>query len=367
MGNTGDMKIAVVLPGWIGDAVMATPALRALRSHYPAAHIIGVLKPYVAGVFEGGDWFDELLFSQATFGPTGVLAVAQALRSRRIHLAVVFANSLRSALTVWLGGCGRRIGYSRYGRSPLLTDALAPVCDATGRIIPSPIIDAYNLLAVKAGCPPPSCRMEQFTTPADERAAERVWRQACLTGFAEVVCLNPGAAFGAAKHWPAPYFAQLARELAEKRDCGVLVLCGPSERDMAREISRVAAHPAVHALVDYTLPSKPDGPSISLGLTKALIRRCNLIVSTDSGPRHIASAFNRPVVALFGPTHIAWTDTHYDAEVQLQKRVECGPCQRRVCPLDHRCMNELLPGEVLIAACDLLDRPGRRPLHLMGA
>jgi heptosyltransferase-2 len=367
MGSTGVMKIAVVLPGWIGDAVMATPALRALRRQFSGVHIIGVLKPYVAGVFEGGDWFDELLLSQATFGPTGVLSVARTLRSRRVQLAVLFANSFRSALTVWLGGCARRIGYARYGRSPLLTDALSPVCDATGRIIPSPLIDAYNRLALKAGCPPPSCRMELFTTPLDERAAERVWHLAGLTGFTEVICLNPGAAFGAAKHWPAPYFAQLARELAEKRDCGVLVLCGPSERDMAREIARLAGHPAVHALADCTLPSHPAGPAISLGLTKACVRRCNLLVTTDSGPRHIAAAFDRPVVSLFGPTHIAWTDTHYEAEVHLQKRVECGPCQRRVCPLDHRCMNELLPGEVLAAACGLLDRPDRRPLHLIGA
>src|SRR5713226_2558842 len=152
------MKMAVVLPGWIGDAVMATPALRALRSHFHAAHLIGVLKPYVAGVFEGGNWFDEQLFSQAAFGPTGVLAVAQALRSRGVDLAVLFANSFHSALTVWLGGCRRRVGYARYGRSLLLTDALPPVRDAQGLLIPSPVIDAYNLLAARAGCPPASYR-----------------------------------------------------------------------------------------------------------------------------------------------------------------------------------------------------------------
>jgi heptosyltransferase II len=367
MGSTGVMKIAVVLPGWIGDAVMATPALRALRAHFAGAHIIGVLKPYVAGVFEGGDWFDEQLFSQATFGRTGVLAVARALRCRGVDLAVLFANSFRSALTVSLGGCRRRIGYGRYGRWPLLTDALSPVRDAAGRIIPSPVIDAYNLLAQRAGCPCPSYRMELFTTPSAERAAERIWQLARLTAFAEVICLNPGAAFGAAKHWPVPYFTQLARELAQKRGCGVLVLCGPSERDMARQISREAAHPAVHALADYTLPADPAGPAISVGLTKACVRRCHLLVSTDSGPRHFAAAFGRPVVSLFGPTHIAWTDTHYAAEVHLQKRVECGPCQRRVCPLDHRCMNDLLPAEVFEAACDLLDHQERRALSLKGA
>jgi heptosyltransferase II len=80
------------------------------------------------------------------------------------------------------------------------------------------------------------------------------------------------------------------------------------------------------------------------------------LVTTDSGPRHFAAAFNRSVVSLFGPTHIAWTETYFTKEIQLQKRVECGPCQLRTCPLDHRCMKLLLPSEVFRAAVSLLDR-----------
>ncbi len=362
------MKIAIVLPGWIGDAVMATPALRALRSHYRDAHFIGVLKPYVAGVLEGGDWFDEQIFADKSFGPTGVRAVAEALQPRQVDLAVVFPNSFRSALTVWLGGCRRRVGYARYGRWPLLTDALPPVRDLLGRITPRPIIDAYNRLAEHCDCPRPSYRMELFTTRADEQAADRVWRSAGLDAFADVICLNPGAAFGAAKHWPTPYFATLAHNLAEQRGCGVLVLCGPGERDVARQIAQQAAHPAVHALADHTTPVRSAGPAISLGLTKACVRRCDLLVTTDSGPRHFAAAFERPVVALFGPTHIAWTETYYPAEVRLQQRVECGPCQRRVCPQGHhRCMNELLPADVFTATTELLRSTKRRTLPLKSA
>ena len=100
------MNMAVVLPGWIGDAVMATPALRALRSHFADAHITGVAKPYVAGALAGGDWFDEMVPMQ------GVWATSRALRQRRIDLAVLFPNSFRTAFTAWLGGCRRR-GLSR--------------------------------------------------------------------------------------------------------------------------------------------------------------------------------------------------------------------------------------------------------------
>ena len=339
------MNIAVFLPNWIGDAVMATPALRSLRTHYQEARIIGVMKPYVADVYAGGDWFDEIVLANGGPWSQGVWAVARRLRQWDIELAVLMPNSFRTALAARLGGCLRRIGFARYGRSLLLTEALQPVRDELGRLKPSPILDAYNRLAQAAGSPRPSYRLELFTTPRDEAAADAVWERARLGHHPEVVCLNPGAAFGAAKHWPAEYFAALARDLAVKRGAGVLVLCGPAEREAAREIVGLAAHPAVHSLSDHPL---------SVGLTKACVRRCDLLVTTDSGPRHFGIAFDRPVVTLFGPTHIAWTETYHARSMHLQKPVPCGPCQRRVCPLDHRCMTRLTPAEVYAAAERLL-------------
>ncbi len=203
----------------------------------------------------------------------------------------------------------------------------------------------YNRLAQAAGCPRPSYRLELFTTPQDEADANQVWTQERLASYREVVCLNPGAAFGSAKCWPAEHFARLARDLADQRGSGVLVLCGPGEREVARRIALEAQHPAVHTLCNSPL---------SIGLTKACIRRCDLLVTTDSGPRHFGVAFDRPVLTLFGPTHIAWTETYHARSVHLQKQVPCGPCQQRVCPLDHRCMTQLTPAEVFAAASRLL-------------
>jgi heptosyltransferase-2 len=346
------MNIAIFLPNWIGDAVMATPAVRALRGHYPHARLVGVLRPYVAGVLEGAPWFDELIF-HGRRGPWSCRwpAVAWRLRRHRPDLAVLLPNSVRSALVARLGGCRRRIGYRRRGRNFLLTDGLEAVRGPDGRRLPSPILDAYNLLAEAAGCPPPGRRMELFTTPQDEAAADAVWAQAGLDRCPEVICLNTGGAFGAAKDWPSGHFATLARRLADERGSGVLVLCGPAERDLARRIATLACRPSVHALSDQPL---------SLGLTKACIRRADLLITTDSGPRHFAAAFDRPVVSLFGPTHIAWTETFHARAVHLQKKVECGPCQLRVCPLDHRCMRLLAPEDVYQAAEELLQRWPRR-------
>src|SRR5262249_39784466 len=152
-------------------------------------------------------------------------------------------------------------------------------------------------------------------------------------------------------NWPADYFSELARDLARKRGCGVLVLCGPAEREQALRIVAGAGLPAVTSLA--TLEQR-GGPSLLLGFTKACVRPADLLITTDRGQRHFARAFDRPVVTLFGPTHIGWTETYHTRAVHLQQRVECGPCQRRTCPLDHRCMKQLVPDLVFRAAFELL-------------
>jgi heptosyltransferase-2 len=349
------MNIAVFLPNWVGDVVMATPAVRALRAHFRTARLIGVVKPYVADVLEGSPWFDAILPA-----PTGarleLAALAWKLRRARIDMGILFPNSFRVGLAAWLGGCKQRVGYARYGRGPLLTDVLQPLREGNGQLSIRPVVDAYNRLAEHVGCSWPGHDLELFTTPADEAGANHVWERGQLGKYPEVVCLNPGAAFGSAKLWPTDHFITLAGKLVRERGCAVLVLCGPGERNLAQQIASGCANPAVHSLADLVKPTAEDttAPRLCIGLTKACVRRCDLLVTTDSGPRHFAAAFDRPVVTLFGPTHIAWTETYHPRAVHLQKQVDCGPCQRRVCPLDHRCMKGLAPGEVLAAADGLL-------------
>ena len=188
--------------------------------------------------------------------------------------------------------------------------------------------------------------MELFTTPSDEAAADAAWDRLGLATDRPVVCLNTGGAFGPAKSWPNRYFAELARRLVEEAGASVLVVCGPGERDSAREIVAKADHRRVVSLADEPM---------SIGLTKACVRRSALMVTTDSGPRHFAAAFGVPVVSLFGPTHIAWTRTYHPHAIHLQQPVDCGPCQKGVCPMGHhRCMIELSPQSVFAAAMRLL-------------
>src|SRR5438067_1079937 len=116
------MKIAVFLPNWIGDAVMATPAVRALRQRFRQAEFIGVVKPYVAAAFDGAPWFDQMVLMDARWW-----SVAWRLRREGVDWAVLFPNSLRSAWVAWLAGCQRIIGFNRYARHWLLTDSLQPL------------------------------------------------------------------------------------------------------------------------------------------------------------------------------------------------------------------------------------------------
>lgn len=336
---------------------MATPTIRSIWQHFPQTRIIGVCRPYVADVIAGSPWFDTLIFHEKRAGfQRSDLGVAWQLRKWDIDAAVLFPNSFRSAAIAWLGGCRQRIGFDRYGRGVLLTHRLFPLRGAYGRPKPTPIINDYAKLVAPLGVPAPSRRMELFTTWADERAADAVWHACGWKDSTTVVCFNPGAAFGAAKHWPSEAFARLARRFVYETGHAVLILCGPKERDLARQIAELAHAPNVHSLADFPL---------SLGLTKACIRRCALLVTTDSGPRHFAAAFQRPVVSLFGPTHIDWTETYYDQAIHLQKKVPCGPCQLRVCPLDHRCMRELSVEEVFSASLKLLSplAPPREVRH----
>jgi heptosyltransferase II len=348
--------IALFLPNWVGDVVMATPAIRAVREHYPTARLLAVCRPYVAATLDGSPWLDDvILFDKGGPRARREVGVIRRLRREGVDAAVLFPNSFRSAAVAALGRCRRRIGFDRYGRGVLLTDRLTPVRDTNGRRVPTPTIDDYNRLVRRLGLPDPGHRMELFTTPADEKAADAVWADLGLSRFPEVVGLNNSGAFGAAKLWPIERFAALARDFADRRRCGVLVICGPNERETAREIVRLADRPQVVSLADRPL---------SLGLTKACVRRLDAFVTTDSGPRHFAAAFDVPVVTLFGPTFIEWTETYYPKGINLQKKVPCGPCQLRACPLDHRCMTEMTVPEVLAATEDLLARfPSRRLRH----
>lgn len=332
------MRLGIFLPNWIGDVVMATPALRALRDHLGGdAHLVGVMRPYVAEVLAGTNWLDEsIVYRKRSSRPE--LSMGRAilqLRAARLDAVLLLTNSLRTAWMAWRSGAPQRIGTATDRRRWLLTDRIAQPSNAlTG--LPLAAIDTYLHLAARLGCPPQSPRLELATTAADEQAADAAWQRLGLPPGRQVVMFNTGGAFGDAKSWPAEHFAELARRIASEWNLSVLVNCGPAERDAAEEIVTRAADRRVQSLAGES--------QLPLGLSKACIRRARLLVSTDSGPRYFGIAFGKPVVTLFGPTDPRMVESHYVKERVLSLGLDCQPCMERSCPLGHHgCMRDLSP------------------------
>ncbi|MGD0897742.1 MAG: lipopolysaccharide heptosyltransferase II [Thermoguttaceae bacterium] len=345
------MNFALFLPNWVGDLVMATPTLRALRRHFGrSTRIVGILRPNLAELLAGTDWLDE----QWYFAPRrfrfdlGRWALVARMRRMRPDMALLLTNSLHTAALAWLGGAKDRIGYVRDARGPLLTGKLYPLRDGR-RPRPVPMVDYYLALARAAGCPPESPRLELAVTEAEHQRGERIWKTLGLRTDGRVVAINSSGAYGAAKLWPIEHCGTLARQIVAQLDCDVLLLCGPRERQAALDAVRHAGSPRV-----FTLPED----AVGLSSTKACLERSRLLVSTDSGPRHIAAALGKPVITLLGPTLPTWIENPTVSGRMLRAEVDCLGCGRRICPLEHHgCMRNLGPEQVFREVAAMVDAP----------
>jgi heptosyltransferase II len=338
------MTLAVALPNWVGDAVMATPALRALRGRFPAERIVGVARPSVRQTLDPNPWIDAYI--DVGKSTADLRRAAAALRREKAEAGLLMPNSFRSALLFWMGKVRRRVGYDRGGRGILLTDTVQPLREQ-GRFVPTPMITYYGALAGLLGADPSDVRMELFTTDADEAAAAAAYAKAGVDP-AQTLLLCPGYAFGPSKGWPAEHWAALAAAAKERFGLTSAILCGPAEAPVAQAILALATGVV-------TLHDK----GVSLGAARAVVRQARAMVAVDSGLRHYAAAFNKPVVALFGPTDIRWTETWHRKEVRLHAVPPCGPCQEPVCPTGtSECMWKILPDEAVAALGEALQRSG---------
>ena len=342
------MRVGVLLPNWIGDVVMATPFLRALNNKFGStATITGIMRPYVSDVLAGTPWLDDVVHYDPKSKDRNLHthAVARRLGERDLDWFFLLPNSIRAAALAWLSGARKRVGYVRYGRGPFLSHKL-DVSRNRGQLQPISAVDYYLQLAYAAGCFHEPRNVELGTCNEDERHAHRVWHRLGLHKESRVVVLNTGGFYGSSKNWPVDYFVELANRLTDENDCAVLVVCGPSERLTADEIEWRAKRSRVTSL------AKED---LSIGLTKACIRRSQLVVTTDSGPRHFAAAFSVPAVTIFGPTDPRWSFNYHLQETPLKQSLPCAPCGKRICPLiHHRCMRDVTVDHVLAAALELL-------------
>jgi heptosyltransferase-2 len=324
-------RIVVRVPNALGDQVLATPALAALRARYEDAGITMLGDERARLLYEGAPWFDDVLVFPRR---APIVELASALRRRRFDACLLLTSSLRSLLPAFLAGVPHRIGYRRNVRTPLLTAHWRrPGERSRDKAYPTKLFFLELVHRLGARGDPP---MRLFVS---EDSARRLDERLAALGVGAGEALLPmcvGSAFGPSKVWPPAYFAQVADHMAEHHGARVVVVCGPGEAELGREVARSARRPLVDTGSD----------PLPIDELKALVARARVLLTNDTGPRHVAAALGVPVVCMIGPMDPVYTETDLDRQTVLREPVDCSPCNLEVCPIDHRCMTRLLPARV---------------------
>jgi heptosyltransferase-2 len=340
-------RIVVLAPNWLGDAVMALPALADLRRRFPAAYLAVAARASVAPMFELAHGLDAgvtLRWKGRVLDRAGLRADTAALRDAAFEAAVLLPNSMASAWLVRGAGVLERWGYAADWRSPLLT-----------RAVPKPRgsrhqAQYYQHLTQALGAPAGPLE-PMLTAAADDVAAGR----ALLTarGWDErrpLIALAPGAAYGHAKRWPPERYAALVSTLVSKHGATCVLVGAPVDASATALVQGLATSDARPHVLDVA-------GATTLRTLAGVLALAGTCVSNDSGAMHLAAALGVRVVALFGPTRDKETAPLARAArpaTILIHEVFCRPCMLRECPIDHRCMTGLDAARVEAAVAEAM-------------
>ena len=312
---------------------MTLPTIQGIRNVFPHAYLEILLKPHLAPLFKRCTLIDDILFY-----PQGTgfelfkkeTRLVQDLWSKQFDLAVILPRSVRSALIPFRARIPYRLGYSNLQRWVFLTHRLKE----TEEVLHCHQVDYYYAIARALGAADPR-EMPTLTTGKEEYAwaetfltRERIGPDHC------VIAVNPGSTYGSAKCWPAAKYRELARRLA-KHPCVKIILIGGTDNA---------------SLVDDIAGSLDGGASMLVGedllRLAALLKKCHLLVTNDTGPMHLATAVGTPVVALFGSTDVKTTAPLGKGNRIIRETIECSPCLKRTCPENHLCMELITVDDV---------------------
>lgn len=329
-------KILIRAPNWVGDVVMATGNFADVRRAFPRAEISVLLKPGREKILEGSTDVDRFLFDRAGSSLSAQWRLARELRAQKLDLALLFPNSFRAAWIAWLAGIPRRAGYRRNLRSALLTHGVSYEREGSRRKpVPMPIF--YARIGEAVGIPRGDLRPRLFVPQECEERAARLRGTLGIGSGERLIGLNPGASFGASKLWPPENFAAVGDALTERLGLRTIIFVGPGEEPIAEAISSRMKHRPIYDPKNL----------VPLDILKPFVRDLKLMVTTDTGPRHYAVAFRVPTVVVMGPTHPDYTAINLEETEVVRHDVPCGPCHLKTCPIDHKCMVGITPGEVL--------------------
>jgi heptosyltransferase-2 len=340
-------RVVVRFPNWVGDVVMAVPALRKLRRVLPDAHLAVVSRPGTADIFVDADYLDEVLVYDRG-GLASTWKQAGEWRRRKFDLAVLFQNAFEAAAIAFLSRVPARIGYATERRGALLTHPL-----------PSPdwkderhesfyylniVTELERLLCETSAIETTEPRFELRVSEVRKRKAFDLLLEHGGRMNAPLALLCPGSINSRAKRWPAERYAALADRLVES-GASVALIGSPGELDVTQEVCKHAQRQLV-VLTGKTTVAEAT----------ALISIAEVLITNDTGPAHIGAVLNTPTIVIFGPTNPRTTYPMSPHAEIIRHPPECAPCMLRDCPIDHRCMTAISPEEVFARASALMSR-----------
>jgi len=337
--RSGREELLVLAPNWLGDAVMATPFLFALRERFSGARITLFVRDYAAELFRRCSAIDAIVEYRGG-ARARIAAVREHLITGGYDACFVLPPSFAAALVSYASKARRRIGYGGQWRSILLTDALPE-----RGIRAEHLSRAYvRLLEKYTGSLVPAL-------PLPVVVAEDAWKETAeaIGGAEAYFVLAPGATYGASKVWPHERYAELARLLVKRTNWTPLCVGREEEREVSSTLLGMVGG-----------NGRNLAGRLSVSELVSVLRGARITVGNDSGPVHIAAALGVPTVAVFGPTSIDWTAPRGATVRIVRRNIECAPCFKRRCPYGvPECLVKVDVGDVYAAAVSLIEEVQR--------
>ncbi len=346
--NSGEIKrILIRSTNWVGDAVLTTPAVRAVRKNFPDARLSLLAKPWVAPVFYNNPYVDQIIpydLAGRHAGWLGKARLIKELRRTKFDLVVLFQNAFEAALLAYLAGVPKRLGYDTDGRRLLLTHSIRL---EPGRKLGHQI-DYYLGILEGASLKLTGRGLTLMVTDQERSRAEDILMRHHVTGQGRLIGINPGATYGSAKRWAPERYAALCDKIQDSWSAHIIIFGGPAEKAIGRRISELMKNDCINLCGKTNLRE-----------AVALIERCRLFVTNDSGLMHVVAALDIPLVAIFGSTDPVATGPTSPRSHIVRVRVPCSPCLKPECPTDHRCMREITVDKVYAVVETLLGKTSK--------
>ena len=339
-------RVVVRAPNWVGDAVIAVPALRELRRVLPQAHITLVSRSGAADIFVDADFVDEVLI----YDRSGLPSVWNQVREWRgnFDLALLFQNAFEAAAIAFLSGIPVRIGYDTDRRGFLLTHSVRSPAWKDERhesfYYLNVVAELERLLSGQSRSDAPAPRFDLYVSEDRKQKAVRLLNEQGARPGAPLIVLCPGSINSRAKRWPAERYAELADRWADT-GANVALIGSPGELEVSRQVcERARRRPIV--LTGQTTVAEAT----------AIISIADVLITNDTGPAHIGAALRTPTLVIFGPTNPLTTYPLSASAEIIRRAPDCAPCMLRDCPIDHRCMTAITPADVFERASVLMSQ-----------